>query len=503
MHRIAPWAVLGAFLLYLGAAAFTPERTADGFRIGEFGRLPVVMNGRVQPIDSIARAGLRRIRGTSAEPSGDAQAWQFWKAPKQLEGSEWLLELLTKPDAADSRRIFAIHEPTLIAVLRLKATPGGSQIYTYAELRPGLKMLGQQATRISAMDAAKRAPWQTECLALRNTVVVYDRFKNTLQPNSALQDTAKGRTIGYDFGAEIAQYQRDLHADFAAVQAVKKGQPQDRDTAREQRMDAFARPFLVVSRAALFSMVPRVGQARARDQWQNMGDSVAASMRSGQVPVPAAMFASMSSAFARDNAGAFNDQVAKYQQWLTRSRMTPELSRVRYERFFGTFQPFARGLTIYLVAVLLLCVSRISLSRVLSNTAVNLIALAWLLHTAGLLLVMTVESRPPMTSGYERLLVIGWVAVLAAGAAEIRWRNSLGATVAAVVGLLTLAVAQSLTPGGMADWIRLGQQAGLWLALAATAALVAACLTGGRRRSSSTDSAALLQVAETAVGSAA
>ena len=503
MHRIAPWAILGAFLLYLGVAAFAPDRTPDGFRIGEFASLPVVMNGRVQPIDSIARAGLHRIRGASTEASGGAPAWQFWNAPRRLEGSEWLLELLTKPDAADARRIFQIHEPTLIAALHLKPAGDGSIYYTYADLRPGLEMLGQQAVRIKAMDAAKRAPWEAECLALRNTIVVYDRFKNSLQPNSALQNEARGKPLGYDFSAEIAQYQRDLHADFAAVRAVKDGKPQDRDSAREQRMDAFARPFLVVSRAAMFSIVPRGGQVRERDRWQNMGDSVAASMRSGQVSQAAAMFASMSSAFARGNASAFNEQVAKYQQWLMQRRMTPELSNARYELFFNTFQPFAKTLTIYLVAVLLLCASRMSGLRVLSKTACNLIALAWLLHTAGLVLVMTLERRLPVTNGYGRILVIGWVAVLVTGAAGMKWRNALGATAAALAGLLTLAVAQSLTPGGAPEWIRLAQQNGLWLAAAATALLAAAGLITVSRRSRSTDHAVPLRVPEPAVGSVA
>ena len=90
--------------------------------------------------------------------------------------------------------------------------------------------------------------------------------------------------------------------------------------------------------------------------------------------------------------------------------------------------------------------------------------------------------------------MIGWLAVLAAGAAEIRWRNALGAAAAAIVGLLTLAAAQALTPSGIAEWIRLGQQTGLWLAMAATAALAAACVTSAsRRQSSSPDRAGLLR----------
>src|SRR5712671_2426080 len=106
-------------------------------------------------------------------------------------------------------------------------------------------------------------------------------------------------------------------------------------------------------------------------------------------------------------------------------------------------------------------------------------------------------------NGYGRILLIGWVVALVAGAAEIKWRNALGATAAAVSGLLTLAIAQSLTPGGMPEWIRLGPQAGLWLAAVATALLAAAGVTFVSRRSTSINDAVSARAAGTVVGSVA
>src|SRR5438270_11635913 len=172
MHRTAPWIIFGVFMIYVGAAAFAPEPAPDGFRIGAFARLPVVMNGRLQPIESVARAGLLRIRGTLTEP-GRVRGWQFWNRPRPLEASEWLLEVLTKPDVADGRRIFPIHDPALIAALHLDAPAGGAQAYyTYAERRRRRETLGQQAIPIEALDASRRAPWETECRELPDTVAV-------------------------------------------------------------------------------------------------------------------------------------------------------------------------------------------------------------------------------------------------------------------------------------------------------------------------------------------
>jgi len=294
-----------------------------------------------------------------------------------------------------------------------------------------------------------------------------------------------------------------LQADVTAARAAKEGKPQDPDTARAQRMDTFARPFLAVSRAALFSIVPVPGQARARDRWQNTGESVAASLRVGQLSPAVAMLAGMSSAFARGNASAFNDQVAQYQQWLTERRLTPALRWARDELFFTTFQPFARALTIYLVAVLLLGASRMSGLRVLSRAAASLIVLAFLVHTAGLLLGMMLGGRPPVTNVYEGIRVIGWAAVLIAGAAELRWRNGIGAPAAAVAGLLALTVGQSLTSGGPAELIRLGQQTSFWLAVVATAIVAASCLPRASGRSRPSDQAVSLRVAGKTIESAA
>jgi hypothetical protein len=483
MNRIAPWVILGAFLIYLAAAAFPPGRTPDGIRLAEFARLPVVMNGRVQPIDSVARAGLRQIRGTVTVPAEPTQPFQFWTGARPLDHSEWLLELLTTPDAADARRIFPIHEPALIAALRLNAAGGSPAYYTFAQLSPHLDVLGQQAARITNIKAASRAPWEAECLTLRSAVVIYDRFKNSLQPNSLLQKEARGTPIAYDFAGLVAQYERDLRAGDTRAPAAKDAKAQGRDKATEDRMRTFARPFLVVSRAALFSIVPPSDPARARDRWQNTGDSVAVSARTGRLSPAVAMFAGMSSAFAQRNAQAFNDQVAQYRRWLTERRLTPELSRVRYEFFYSTFQPFVRALTIYLVAALLLCVSRLSGSRVIYRSAAILIVVACLLHTTGLLLRMMLEGHPPVTTDYGRIMLVGWVAVLLAGAAERRWPNGAGAMAASVAGLLTLALAQSLAPGGTAELIRSALNTSFWLAVATTASVSSLCLVRASGRS--------------------
>ena len=67
MNKRLPWiltAVLGVWLL----AGFVPPRDGEGFHIKEFGRLPVLLNGRVQPFDSVARNSLLTCEESRRSP---------------------------------------------------------------------------------------------------------------------------------------------------------------------------------------------------------------------------------------------------------------------------------------------------------------------------------------------------------------------------------------------------------------------------------------------------
>jgi hypothetical protein len=73
-----------------------------------FGRLPVLLNGRIQPFDSVARNTLLQIRSTGDVPLEEVPSWKFWHHPKKLKSTEWLLEVNTRL-RPDTRPIFLIH----------------------------------------------------------------------------------------------------------------------------------------------------------------------------------------------------------------------------------------------------------------------------------------------------------------------------------------------------------------------------------------------------------
>jgi hypothetical protein len=469
VRRFGSWIVVGVVLMYLGVSMFPAVPTPAGFRVADFGRLPVLVNGRVQPMDSAARVGLLQIRGTVVVSADNARPWQFWRRP--LGASEWLLELLATPDAADTRRIFPIREGALLETLHLAKAGRRDVYYSFRELQPALQEIGKQTFRITKVKSTDRVAWERECLTLRNALIIYERLKNSLQPNSFLQQEARGKPIAYDFDALLKQYQVDLRAGLAAAVGREHGKA-ELDTVTEERLRSFARPYLSVSRSAMLAIVPPADRVAGRERWQNIGTSMVDTARTGQVPAALVHFAAMSSAFAHGKPEIFNDQVTKYRQWLVANRLAAEVSKAQYEAFYHTFQPFLRALAIYAGAFALLCAALIRRSTRLYRPAVMLVALAFVLHTAGLLFEMMLEGRPPVTNIYAVIISAGWLLVVLAGGIERVLRNRIGTIAAALAGVTALTVSHSMAPGGASELMRSVLSGSFWLTCAAVIAVL-------------------------------
>ena len=117
-YKSLPWFVVALFGMEIVAVMLPKHDTAGQFEIREFGKLPVLLSGRIQPFDTVARNSLLQIRSTGDVPLEVVPSWQFWHHPKKLKSTEWLLEVMTKPEVADTRAIFLIHFSELIGALK-------------------------------------------------------------------------------------------------------------------------------------------------------------------------------------------------------------------------------------------------------------------------------------------------------------------------------------------------------------------------------------------------
>ncbi|MEZ6318502.1 MAG: cytochrome c biogenesis protein CcsA [Phycisphaerales bacterium] len=161
----------------------------------------------------------------------------------------------------------------------------------------------------------------------------------------------------------------------------------------------------------------------------------------------ASHYQSMLESYAAGDAAGFNAEVATLKAAL-QSAEPKYTTRATEEELLNRVNPFGRALVLYVVAGVLLMVSWLRWQRPLFSAAVALVLFAWTVHTIGLAARIYLSGRPPVTNLYSSALFIGWGAVLVSVVLERFLRGGLGVFLAAVIGFLTLLIAQGLTGSG-------------------------------------------------------
>lgn len=456
--KLVPWfclAIFGAEIL----AVMLPKKDGE-FHVREFGRLPVLLNGRIQPFDSVGRNALLQIRSTGDLPLEIVPSWQFWHHPKKLKSSEWLLEVMTRPELADTRPIFLIHHAELLGELKLQdkgIEKSGLRYYTFQELRPVYSEIVEQGRKAGETKAEEQSSYQKQVAKLANAIMLYQRLKVTLEPESAK-----------DFAAELAKFQHDLPLAQAAAQASQAGKPFDKAA-----LESLGKPleeFQFMANFGYALILPPLDPKAVPPPWQKAGEALLESLRSNEIHPAMTFFAKMATAYRNNRAEDFNRALAEYQAWLA-PNFSKELEKGRAEFFFNDVKAFLHATIIYIfafilggAAVLTLTILPIA-SESLRRSAFYLLILAGIVHTFGLVFRMVLEGRPPVTNLYSSAIFIGWGTMVLGVILERMYRAGIGSIVGSLAGFVTLLIAHNLALGGdTMEMMRAVLDTNFWLA---------------------------------------
>lgn len=425
MKRFLPF-LLPALGLALVCFTLRPARPATAFDVAGFGRLPTLVNGRVKPLDTVARTSLLMLQGRQrvVTPAGST-----------LEPVAWLLDMLFRPELADTYQTLEIVHPDLLTLLHLTVEAGaGGKRFAYAQLAPHLAELDRQARLAQPVPASERTPFQRAVLQLQEHLLLYQRLQQSLVP----PDTT-------DLLDELRQFEAALPAGVAAARAKAAQQPYD-EAALRRVLAAGQRYDTLAQNAYLLAVPPPAGSADPH-AWRTVGAALLESFGTGQIDPHAFTYAGLARTWRAQSAPAFNELVRLYGAALA-TPLAPDLRRCALEARFNAAQPFYTATWLYVLAFLTAVVSWLVWPRGLARSAFWLTVLAFALTTAGIALRMWLEGRPPVTNLYSSALFVGWAAVALCLALEVLYRNAVGSVTAGLVGFSTLIVAHHLALGG-------------------------------------------------------
>ena len=437
MKRSLPYLVLLLALLCFAAVWITPKVKPGEFDVSSFSRIPVLVGGRIKPLDTVARNSIIIMRGM-----------ETMRLPKVgfVSPSRWLADVLFNPTAANAYPVFAVANQE---VLGLFGFPQADKRYcTFDELRPYLEKIEEERKLMDDVKPAERTPFQTAIYNLFNSLILYQQLKNSIQD--------EGTT---NFAKEIDTYAAAVAAAGATVK--QGGVPSDQNqlmllrsaASRYQRQSEFAYMLTVAP--------PKGGKA---SDWLTTGNALIRLESPASIPASLAAFADMGDAFRAGDPATFSKVTREYAGWLAIEH--PEWSsKTTYELRFNQMDPLFYAMFPYIGAFLLACVSWLILPESLRKSAVYLIVLAFVVHSFGMLSRMYLQGRPPVTNLYSSAVFVGWGAVLLGLVLERFYRDGIGAACSGLVGFVTLVIAHYL--GASGDTLEMMQavlDSNIWLA---------------------------------------
>jgi ABC-type transport system involved in cytochrome c biogenesis permease subunit len=441
MRKSVPW-IISLVLLLWAVSKMLPPKEAPGFDVSGFAKLPVLVDGRVMPMDTLARVTLSELNhhGVYTTASGTAE-----------QPSRGLLEILMRPEHSDTAKLFEVSNQEIVDLFGSQDTKGQFVLYSFNELQPFFGEIEKQAGLAAQTDAETRNPFQRGIIKLRDSLRVYLQLKNTLQAEDSP-----------DFGEEMRAFEAAIQPGLQAVH--------DRDASKPFNQRDFERILLFTQRYRNLTLakyayaIPNLMGSTENDGWEHISQSLLSGLTSGHVPYPARVYGRLISAYRTGDVSGFNAFIREYESYLSKA-IPGKLARPKLEFFFNEAQPFLQAMMLYVVVLVLALFSWLVWPKTLSKTAIILLLGAFVIHTLGLVTRMYLQGRPPVTNLYSSAVFVGWASVLLCIILEWIYKNGIGSVCGAVIGFVTLLIAHNLQlDGDTLEMLRAVLDTNGWLA---------------------------------------
>ena len=461
MKRFFPMLVFVGALLWV-TSSWLPQKTPSSeVDLTGFGKIPVLVGGRVKPLDTVARNSLLILQGRQRVSTPEISE-PFVSSP-----TEWLLDVCFRPEKADTYPTFAIDNTELLSLLGKKDDdlginytstpkkilavfgflPSRHRRFAFRDLAPHLRTIDEQGDQSDKLQSVQRSAYQNAVVNLRNALVLYQRLKNSVQPEGT-----------ENFVAELDAFDNALPEAAKAARQREAGGTFDQ--AKLNRVVELLQRYQRIAEEAYVLAVPSAKPS----EWHSIGENLVESVAAGKIDPIVKLYAQIGDAYRANNRSLFSQQVDLLAGALAKEQPTAA-KRTSFEFFFNQVDPFTHSMVLYVLAFLLACGSWLGWSRPLNRAAFYLLFLALAVHTFGLVSRMYLQERPPVTNLYSSAIFIGWGAVIVSLILERIFRDGIGAACAGAIGFITLIIAHHLAGSGdTLEMLQAVLDTNIWLA---------------------------------------
>lgn len=424
------------FSLYV-YSNYKRQTPKSDFDLDSFGRTPVVLNGRVQPLDSVARNTLLAMNGKRTATYQDGT---------RHKAIEWLAEVLFEPSKAVERPVFQIHDDGLRALLPYKEPEQRSNMiaamllgsgsshhyYSFNEIRDDFERIRQDAVAASDIESELRNRYQKAVINLANNVIGFYNLSHTIhhgQTPSFLEELAIMKEVVPE----------------AVIETEKQQRGEAFDTEKLQAMFSFMQLYRTFESEAKFFTHPKPSND-SEEHWEKMSSALDEITRDGAPSDITIHWATLYDSYRQGDVDTFNQTLPKLHEAIR--QIEPSALKIsKAERQFNYLEPFYVCIVGYVMVLLLAIFSWPTGSVSLNRAAFWTTFAVFGMHTLGMAYRIYIIGYAPVINLYSSAIYVGWGATLLALIIERIYKNGIGSFVASVVGIASLIVAHHLIDG--------------------------------------------------------
>lgn len=400
----------------------------------KFAQLPVLHEGRMKPLDSFARAIVKRLSGQDHLHN--------------LPAVNWLAEALFDPARAEGREVVKILNPELRSLLNLPNRPGNR--YSAQEIAKSLTGQKDRLAETLKIPEADRTPSQRDFITLHEHLALLNDVMSSLSlilPLSAtLPDDAPenlkpyaGKTLTY---LDTLKFSKSLEDEVKNI-VERKGQNIETYTQSEQAL-----VFLSFSSAGLrqkgkssqsFKVIPTM--AIAETHWQSPWSITLEGSANPQTAQSFALWKALAEAYQSGNRKKWNETIETLSWETAAPHLRPgERDRLDAEYHYSRLAPFDIAFWLFVLCAAALGAGAMTRAAVFQKLAMSALTLGVMTHLAGLATRIYILNRPPVSTLYESIIFVAAVTTLYALVMSLRQKSTLwlglGAASGIILGLL-------------------------------------------------------------------
>lgn len=462
LNRWLPWVMLILSATYI-LSGFKAQKATDNstFDLNTFGRTPVLLGGRVKPLDTVARNTLLMLKSKQRLQVEDSEGKK-----RTVQPIEFLLDVLVRPEIADQYPIFKVDNIEALDTLKIDYKPEDPNKkaatrpeVSFAQLSPAYEKIGEEAGRIFQREEeekqkfgevkSKRSPFEKEIVRLQEKMTLYMRLKNSLQLERRLPGTES-------FKEEIQLFEKSVQLGLMAWKARQSGMEFNDEVLEGLRF--FGARYMDLEKFAYMKLLPpteaisdensgAIDFDETKGDWKNMGESLISTIELGELPKDALKLADIALAYQENRPEDFNRLVLERIESVEKAYPV-KMEKAEDENIFNRAQPFYRSSVMYVLVFLLCVFSWLWARDTLNRSAFFVLMAALLFHTFGIYSRVMIQGYAPVTNLYSSAVFVGWGAVILAAILEKIYKNGIGNASAALIGFTTLIIAHHLSLGG-------------------------------------------------------